>query len=179
MEYFAKVRKRALGAVIDYAINYTATFAYVIAFGQTNNGVGRSLEGLEAFPIFLFWFLYFPVMEGITGQTLGKKIMKIRVVMLSTGDITIWRAFVRRIFDVVDLMFFGIVGILVIKGSDKRQRVGDLIAKTIVVEDKPARCENCKEEFTLSRQEVLSGRFICPNCNHENLSYHGNESAKV
>jgi uncharacterized RDD family membrane protein YckC len=179
MEYLANVRKRGLGAVIDYTITYAATFAYVIAFGQTNNGEGRSVEGVEALPMFVLWFLYFPVMEGVTGQTLGKKIMGIRVVMLSGGDITVWRSFVRRIFDVVDLMFFGIVGILVIKSSDKRQRVGDLIARTIVIEDKPARCANCKDEFTLSRQEILSGRFICPNCKHENLSYQVNGPAEI
>ena|SRR5688572_24126244 len=179
MEYLAKVRKRGLGAAIDYAITYTVTIAYVIAFGQANDGQDRTVDGVEALPLVIFWFLYFPVMEGVTGQTLGKKIMGIRVIMLSGSDITIWRSFVRRIFDAVDLMFFGIVGLLVINSSDKRQRVGDLIAKTIVVEDKPARCENCKDEFTLSRQEVLSGRFICPKCNHENLSYHGNEPAKV
>jgi uncharacterized RDD family membrane protein YckC len=86
-----------------------------------------------ALPLILFWFIYFPGVEGTTGQTLGKKIIGIRVVKQDGGQVTFGSSFVRHLFDMIDVSFA--IGILVIKNSGKKQRIGDLIAKTVVLDD--------------------------------------------
>ncbi|HEU5052662.1 MAG TPA: RDD family protein [Hanamia sp.] len=50
------------------------------------------------------WIFYFPLMEAVTGQTLGKKLAKIKVVKKDFSKINFLQAFVRRLFDPVDLV---------------------------------------------------------------------------
>jgi uncharacterized RDD family membrane protein YckC len=143
----------------------TVTIVYITTFGHPNEEGGQSVEGMMAFPIFLFWFIYFPGAEGTTGQTLGKRIIGMRVVMQDGGPVTFGSSFVRHLFDLIDVSFA--IGILVIKNSEKKQRIGDLIAKTVVLDD-AVLCENCKNELELSADEKRMGQFTCPNCRHEN-----------
>jgi uncharacterized RDD family membrane protein YckC len=80
------------------------------------------------------WLLYFPFAEGMTGKTLGKSICKLRVVNEDFTKIHLGTALLRRLFDIIDnLPFLGIVGLIVASSNNKKQRVGDLIAKTIVI----------------------------------------------
>jgi Zn finger protein HypA/HybF involved in hydrogenase expression len=79
---------------------------------------------------------------------------------------TIGSAFVRHLFDFIDICFG--VGILVMYNSYSRQRIGDQIAKTVVLEYKLAQCENCKTELELNAYEQKTGQFVCPLCKHEN-----------
>jgi len=95
-------------------------------------------SGAEAYPFlgayFLIFFLYFAVLEGYVGQTLGKKLLKIKVVK-ENGEACGFRpAFVRTILRIIDaLPFLYIIGMILIARSDKKQRLGDSIAKTVVV----------------------------------------------
>lgn len=168
MDNLARIKKRILGAVVDYGLILTVTIGYTIVFGESNVEGEKSVQGMKALPIFLLWFIYFPVIEGITGQTLGKKIMGTQVIKANGEDVTIGSSVVRHFLDVVDLNFGGLIAIIVMKNSDQKQRVGDLVAKTIVVEEKYTFCENCRTELTLDRKELRAGQFVCPKCKHEN-----------
>ncbi|WP_250434329.1 RDD family protein [Hanstruepera flava] len=68
------------------------------------------------------------------GQTVGKIIMKIKVVRFD-GTPTQWYNFlVRWMLRIIDIwMFFASIGVLSILLSDKKQRVGDAAAGTIVI----------------------------------------------
>ncbi|WP_223034128.1 RDD family protein [Hanstruepera marina] len=68
------------------------------------------------------------------GQTVGKIIMKIKVVRFD-GSPTQWYNFlVRWMLRIIDIwMFFASIGVLSILLSDKKQRVGDAAAGTIVI----------------------------------------------
>lgn len=75
-------------------------------------------------------------MEGITGQTLGKKLAKIKVVKKDFSNINFVQAFVRRLFDPIDFFpVFGILGVVLASSTKNNQRIGDLIAGTIVVKE--------------------------------------------
>ncbi|HEY0652273.1 MAG TPA: RDD family protein [Chryseosolibacter sp.] len=168
MENIAKVRKRVLAALIDYTV-YTGLFAfYLIAFGEPNGEGGYTAEGMRAFPILFIWLLYFPVVEGFFGQTLGKKILGIRVTSSQGRDIGMGTSFLRHLFDFIDLSFVGLVGIIVMKSSQNNQRVGDHVAGTLVVEDRYTRCQFCNEELSLNAHEARTGVFICPKCKKQN-----------
>ena len=76
----------------------------------------------------------FPVIEGLKGQTVGKMLLGIKVIKNDYAKSSISHSIIRHLFDMVDyLPFFGIVGIIVASNNDLKQRVGDLVAKTIVV----------------------------------------------
>jgi uncharacterized RDD family membrane protein YckC len=134
----AKKRVRFLAALIDYLIFLVVYFMIGFSFGERytpeQGGIGFQLNGLPAFGCILFWFLMFPIIEGLNGQTLGKMLLSIKVIKNDYSKSSISHSLVRHLFDVVDyLPFFGIVGIIVASNTDLKQRVGDLVAKTIVV----------------------------------------------
>jgi uncharacterized RDD family membrane protein YckC len=166
MENLARIRKRIFGGLIDHGLVMTITIIYTIAFGHPNEEGGQSVEGAATLPVFLFWVIYFPFIEGLTGQTLGKKLMGIRVFTLSGGQISFGTSLVRHLFDIIDVSFA--VGILVMRSSDRKQRIGDLIAKTLVRDETFVICERCREDIELNAHEKRMGVFTCPNCRHEN-----------
>lgn len=76
---------------------------------------------------------YYTYLEGTSGQTIGKKMMKIKVIKVNGSPCDLPSAFFRSILRVVDSLVIGLVGIVVISVTEKRQRVGDIVANTIVV----------------------------------------------
>ncbi len=96
-------------------------------------------EGITSFLMLLFFtfgiFAYFIVFEAIwQGQTLGKKALKIRVLQ-SDGTPLNWRSsFMRNILRIADVLpgFYGL-GFMAMFLNQNSQRLGDLIAGTVVV----------------------------------------------
>lgn len=81
-------------------------------------------------------FAYFVLMEK-NGETIGKMAMKLRVVDEYTQKPIKYRqSIVRNLFLVADLIPFiipGLLGIIVSVKSDKKQRIGDMVAGTIIL----------------------------------------------
>lgn len=72
--------------------------------------------------------------QGTTGQSVGKKIMNIRLVAEATGQpIGMGRAFLREIAHIADAPFY--LGYLWPLWDDKRQTFSDKIMTTVVVRD--------------------------------------------
>ncbi|HEY8349620.1 MAG TPA: RDD family protein [Clostridiales bacterium] len=76
--------------------------------------------------------LYYILLEGITGYTLGKLIVGIRVRDPDGGRITLKQSVLRNLARLVDGIFFNLVGAVIIYKSPLNQRLGDKIAKTVV-----------------------------------------------
>jgi uncharacterized RDD family membrane protein YckC len=95
--------------------------------------------------------IYYPLMEILTnGQTIGKKVLGIRVITLEGGQASVSQYLLRWIFRSADFPFWIFVAIysgalpwyssvFVFTGtacviiSDKSQRIGDIVAGTIVI----------------------------------------------
>ena len=87
------------------------------------------LFALAAFGIFLF---YFPILEHFFGWTLGKKLMKLRVVTEQGAAIGLGPAFIRRLPFYFELIWLdGIFALF----TEKKQRAFDMVAKTVVVHE--------------------------------------------
>jgi uncharacterized RDD family membrane protein YckC len=168
MENVARVRKRVFAALIDYAIYFVMFAFYIFTFGDPNDSGGYTVNGMKAVPLMLIWFFYFPVMEGLFGQTFGKKVLGVRVTNNRGKDIGIGTSILRRLLDFIDFSFAGLTGLIVMKSSQNNQRIGDHVANTLVIEDKFSRCQFCNEELSLNRHEVETGVFVCPKCNKQN-----------
>jgi uncharacterized RDD family membrane protein YckC len=100
-------------------------------FSDAASGVLFSLGGLAAL---LVSFAYFTIMEGRYGQTLGKMALGIKVIRESDGQAPGIRAAVlRTLMRIVDSIGSYLVAFVVTLVSDKNQRLGDMVAKTLVV----------------------------------------------
>src|SRR5688500_4753815 len=94
----AQKRKRIAAALIDFTIFWIIGFVIGIISGdyyQDSEGIGVDLKGFPAFISVLFWFLLVPANEGITGQTIGKRLLKIKVVRTNFSPTNIWISLVR------------------------------------------------------------------------------------
>src|SRR5687768_1367242 len=87
--------------------------------------------------VLLIAWLYHGVLQGLTGWTPGKRLVGIRTVSEATGrEPGIGRATVRWVLWIVDSLPWLIpylVGLVTAAASSKNQRVGDMVAKTLVV----------------------------------------------
>jgi len=83
-------------------------------------------------------FGYFIVMEAMWGATLGKMLLRLRVVKTDGTPISWSESVIRNLLRIIDgLPFAYIVGAILIWNSPLRQRLGDRVAKTVVVRRQP------------------------------------------
>jgi len=81
----------------------------------------------------IYWF-YFLIKDALpNGQSFGKKSMKLKVVSSKTGkNCTVVQSIIRNI---VNFIPFVNIGDALFAGRYKRQRIGDILARTIVIDD--------------------------------------------
>jgi uncharacterized RDD family membrane protein YckC len=75
------------------------------------------------------YFLYFEYKKGTTP---GKKIFGLKVVSLKAGRLSLGQVVLRHLFRYIDCAMIvpGVISVLV---TERRQRIGDLVASTLVV----------------------------------------------
>ena len=78
------------------------------------------------------WFLVMAVLEGRTGQTIGKMALRVRVIRLNGEPTNIGASFLRHLFDIVDCMF--LIGLIIAANNPQHKRIGDMVAGTYVVD---------------------------------------------
>jgi uncharacterized RDD family membrane protein YckC len=84
----------------------------------------------------LIFFLYFILLEGAYGQTVGKMAVKIKVVREDGTKIDYADATVRNVLRIIDLIPWVVpylLGAILIWSSDRKQRLGDHAGHTVVV----------------------------------------------
>ena len=141
IEYeLAGIASRTGAAVVDLLIQCLAILVAI--------GIYLGLEMLLHFSIaswptaimivlgFLLWWGYYAFFETIwSGQTPGKRSLRLRAVKYGGTPVDVSSAVIRSLIRVIDigLLFIGVVSMLV---TSKTQRLGDLAAGTIVVKER-------------------------------------------
>ncbi len=98
---------------------------------DTDSWTKRGFLGLFLLPAF-FYSLLCHIM--FSGQTVGKIIMKIKVVRLDGAPTEWYNLLVRWMLRIVDVwLFFASIGVLSMLLSEKKQRIGDAAAGTVVI----------------------------------------------
>lgn len=82
----------------------------------------------------LFVGLYYVLLEGLTGRTVGKLVTGIRVVDERTGGTPgIGAALLRTVLRLIDSFGGYLLAWVVVLCSSRRRRLGDMAARTLVV----------------------------------------------
>jgi uncharacterized RDD family membrane protein YckC len=111
-----------------------------IPFDQGNSTVIHVVGGIVSFAVFvliglLYWVIFTHMQNG---QTLGMKLLRLRVISKGGGPANMAQLAIRWICLIFDAMpytwpFTGLLGFIVILCSRDRQRIGDHLARTLVI----------------------------------------------
>jgi uncharacterized RDD family membrane protein YckC len=144
----AGLGSRFLAALIDGLIEGAFVLLIVLAGIPTlfMTGGEDSLFGevmiisLLALAVALLFFLYKLLLEAFwNGQTVGKRVAGIRVVQANGLPVTFLAVVIRNLLRVVDILpGYYVVGAICVLATQKRQRLGDMAAGSIVVRERPA-----------------------------------------
>ena len=146
----ASIGNRFIACAIDHAIQ---TFALIIIFlgflllANTSNlesafsTAPKWVYAVMIIVLFLILTGYFAFFEWLwSGQTPGKRWLKLRVIREDGRPITFWEASVRnliRSFDMMPAPFYSI-GLISVFSTTRDQRIGDMVAGTVVVREREA-----------------------------------------
>ncbi|MBM1107891.1 RDD family protein [Aurantibacter crassamenti] len=133
------IGERILAFLIDGFILYL----YFTLVSLIGTALGYVFEdawtqfGLQSL-ILLPALFYSLIMHSLfNGRTVGKMLMKMRVVRYDGSPVHWSNYLVRWMLRLVDIwIFFGSIGVLTILFSDRRQRLGDSAAGTVVISTK-------------------------------------------
>jgi uncharacterized RDD family membrane protein YckC len=133
--------RRILAIIVDSIIIAVPTLLVSMLLGTTSSGGGEasvSVEGFAALVVGLLsvvlFFGYYTVMEGYLGQTLGKMLLGIKVVREDNGEVPgLGAAAIRTVMRIIDSIGAYLVGFIAVLVSSKNQRLGDMVAHTLVV----------------------------------------------
>jgi len=128
--------RRIVATIIDgivlSAISSVLTTAYVDRGASGFDMTTLSFNGSLSLAVVVL--LYYTLLEGTTGRTVGKFVTGVRVVDAQTGRAPgLLAALVRTLLRLIDGIFAYLVGFLIVVNSDRRRRLGDMAAKTLVV----------------------------------------------
>jgi uncharacterized RDD family membrane protein YckC len=98
--------------------------------GTTHN-VGWYVATIIAIAVYFLYWVVLP--HGHRGQTFGMRLLKIHVISKDGTKASMLQLFGRWIFLILDGLIAGLVGFITILCSRHRQRIGDHVAKTVVV----------------------------------------------
>jgi len=139
----ANVGSRILAYVIDMAVVVAGIFAGLFAvalLGQATDVVVPDWVAITIVLVLLpsWWLGYFIGFETLwRGRTLGKAALGLRVVTTEGAPVRFRHAAIRGLLGVVDIAiasgFFAVVFILLTKDN---QRLGDLVAGTLVLRER-------------------------------------------
>lgn len=129
---------RRIGAgLIDLFVVFVLMIVLGALIGESRAGdgtVGVRLEGLSALVWAALALSYYGVAEALTGQTIGKRLLGVRVARLDGSEASAGAIAVRTLLRLIDGIFFYLVGLVaVLATGERRQRLGDLAAGTTVV----------------------------------------------
>ena len=158
----ANVGNRFLAAAIDHLIQASAIFIVIVIAGAFSdwrlfNSMGVWAAALTVLAIFAIYWGYFVAFETLwSGQTPGKRIMRLRVVREDGRPVRFFEVFVRNLLrvaiDFQPLPSYAI-GVVSIIFSARSKRVGDFVAGTVVVKERATEAPLLEEIIKVSEIE--------------------------
>ena len=170
----ASIGNRFLAVAIDHAIQLltvglilltSAILASFTVFGQFVSSAPGWVKALSTILLFLVVSGYFAFFEWIwSGQTPGKRWLKLRVIREDGRPITFWEASVRNLLRTFDMFFppFYSVGLIAVFLSTRDQRIGDMVGGTVVVREREEEAPAFSHLFTTPVSDPALRRSFKP-----------------
>lgn len=141
------VLHRIFAVIIDYIVlGFSSLFiagawvySWIAPTGLATNPIMAPVLGLimiimTLFLVIILWIPYAIILETWRGQTIGKMILGIVVVKENGEPCTFAAALLRNVLRLIDVLpQFYLIGFIFMALAEKRQRIGDRLANTIVV----------------------------------------------
>lgn len=146
----AGLMSRFLAWLLDSLVTVALTIGVVVFISF----VSVLFQGFAAAALFVAWFLidwgYMVLLETVwSGQTVGKRALGLRVIQESGVRVGVYQSLLRNLVRPVDRLPFGyLVGGIAALFSKSQQRLGDMLAGTVVVKER-----RLKVPASLSRPE--------------------------
>ncbi|MFC4739759.1 RDD family protein [Flavobacterium ponti] len=136
----ASVGSRIAGQLLDILvlIAYSVVMYYIIDISGLDKNFG-SMDGWSVSAIMIMLFspviFYTLLLESLwEGQTIGKKIMKMKVIKIDGYQAGFGDYLIRWLFRLIEVLIGnGVIGLLAIIFNKKNQRIGDIAAGTAVI----------------------------------------------
>ncbi len=150
--------RRAMAHLVDLVLCYGAVFVVgvliaIAALGASSIGaaIDDALKlgvGLLLVLLFAAQWVWFAAWESLRGDTPGKRAFGLRVVTTTGRPIGFTQAALRNLLRAADLLPSAyLAGVVAMAISPRFQRIGDLVAGTLVVAD--ARVARSQQRFAL------------------------------
>jgi uncharacterized RDD family membrane protein YckC len=140
----AGLGSRFAAFALDFVVQSVALIIFGIVVLSAFHGGASESSGLVAGGVvslfvlvdFIGYFVFCEMLFG--GRTIGKRAAGLRVVRFSGQPVGFWSSLLRNIVRLIDMQLgvLYLVGAVLILSTDKNQRLGDLLAGTIVVRDR-------------------------------------------
>ncbi len=141
----AEIGERILANIIDWFIKFAYIFLIGFLFSIGSRSINQVLDdnfgsdywsimaiGLVLFSPIIFYTIVLETL--LMGQTLGKKIVKIRVIKIDGYRASFLDYFIRWGMRIIDTNFlFGVIGLVTMGSSKNHQRFGGMASGTAVI----------------------------------------------
>ena len=148
---------RMAAYMLDLLYFFLAMIVASIAVGLLGEVIGERVgQGFMSLAFFLLNWFYFVWYEVRRGDSPGKKSMGLKVVTTSGSPPTLGASMLRNLLRFADFLPFGyLLGVFTCLSNRNFQRIGDLVADTIVVYDaKPTKQQKAERLNTLLKNPV-------------------------
>ncbi|WP_096155045.1 MULTISPECIES: RDD family protein [Bacillus] len=146
--------------IIVYLLLFFGVFMMILGFDISNfSGTFVAIVIVITFAIQWGYFFAFEYFTG--GRTIGKKIVGIRVIQENGHSITLLASAVRNLLRIIDSLpanYF--LGIIMIFFHSKHKRIGDIVAGTIVVHERPGKKRKTKMDGILEDRRITKESLI-------------------
>jgi len=140
---------RVLGRIIDvgvltgvlYIFYFIFLFFFASIFQDIQSGGGFPAVIVVLAVVYTLVFVFYDLVAEVffNGQSIGKYATKIKVVSLDGARPTLGQYLLRWVFRLLDFgLTGGIAALISVAVSEKKQRIGDLVAGTTLIKTKPA-----------------------------------------
>ena len=132
---------RILAGIVDYSFIFSFSFIYIITYGNIDTEDNYSLNGIKSIIPVLIWGIMTIGIELLFGATVGNFLVGLKPLSIRKDSdnfgkkLNFTQSLKRHLLDSIDMMFFGLIGIITIKNTEKNQRLGDIWANTIVIKE--------------------------------------------
>jgi len=137
----AGLGERILARVIDLAILGALSMGVMIFTPILANSSGSEIVATVLIIILAVIVVFYDLLFEIfmNGQSIGKRIMKIRVISLDGAQPSVGQYLLRWLFRIVDFFVIepGLIALIVAAVSSKPQRLGDIVAGTMLIRTVP------------------------------------------